>query len=447
MKPPLAPEPFSKLLIEHHKSFSEILQSCNSPTVSGRYLHWDEIRQRPPPAELTHEHWWLGIKLARNSQQHELPYVKGSDGRPFFFLLPDRVVEGLHRIDRQMAGTIGVPESTGKPAVPDRFIVNSLIQEAITSSKLEGASTTRAEAVDMLRSGRRPRDRSERMIVNNYRAMQIVRELTGQPLSPDGVLHLHKTITAGTLDDPVDAGRIQEPGEKRVYVSDPTGRRVLHHPPPAKELDKRIHQMLRLANREDTDKKFIHPVIRAIALHFLLAYDHPFVDGNGRTARALFYWSMLQSGYWLFEFISISRYLVEAPSRYARSFLYTESDDNDLTYFISLQVELILRAIEDLERYIAKKTAQIEAVENMLRRAPGFNHRQLSLLAHGLRTPNARYTIRSHQTSHSVANGTARSDLLNLVERGLLERRPSDGRRFEFLVPPDLEQRIRTLRR
>ncbi len=51
---------------------------------------------------------------------------------------------------------------------------------------------------------------------------------------------------------------------------------------------------------------FIHPVIRAILLHFMLAYDHPFVDGTGRTARALFYWSMAHQGYWLMDFISIT---------------------------------------------------------------------------------------------------------------------------------------------
>lgn len=46
---------------------------------------------------------------------------------------------------------------------------------------------------------------------------------------------------------------------------------------------------------------FIHPAIRAIILHFWLGYDHPFVDGNGRTARALFYWAMLRQNYSLFE--------------------------------------------------------------------------------------------------------------------------------------------------
>ena len=92
------------------------------------------------------------------------------------------------------------------------------------------------------------------------------------------MLDLHRLVSEKTLDDPADAGRHRPPGMQVPAV-------------------------------------FIHPVMRAITLHFWLAYDHPFCDGNGRTARALFYWSMLKQGYWLFEFISISSVINQAPWR------------------------------------------------------------------------------------------------------------------------------------
>ena len=108
---------------------------------------------------------------------------------------------------------------------------------------------------------------------------------------------------------------------------------IFHDPPPAEQLDERMAAMCDFANGK-IPNHFIHPVVRAIILHFWLAYDHPFVDGNGRTARALFYWLMLRNNYWLFEFISISQIIRKAPIKYGRAFLYTETDDNDLTYFI-----------------------------------------------------------------------------------------------------------------
>jgi Fic family protein len=171
-----------------------------------------------------------------------------------------------------------------------------------------------------------------------------------------------------------------------------------------------------------TPDGFVHPAVRAILLHFWLAYDHPFVDGNGRTARALFYWAMLHSGYWLFEFVSISAILRKAPAQYSRSFLYTETDDNDLTYFLLAQTEVIRKAMRELQNYIARKTSEVREVEQHLRALELFNHRQVALIRHAMQHPGHRYTFISHQKSHAVAYQTARTDLLDLATRGILER-------------------------
>lgn len=177
-----------------------------------------------------------------------------------------------------------------------------------------------------------------------------------------------------------------------------------------------------------------------------MAYDHPFVDGNGRTARALFYWGVLHYGYWLFEFISISNILRKAPIKYARSFLHTETDDNDLTYFIVAQAHVIHRAIDELHAYIDRKTSETRELEAHLRALDLFNHRQVELIRHALKHPCQQYTIYSHQKSHNVVYQTARTDLLDLNSRGVLERK-SRGKQMVFLVPEDLSGKLRKLER
>ncbi len=138
------------------------------------------------------------------------------------------------------------------------------------------------------------------------------------------MLELHRILTEGTLDDPTAAGRLQRPDEERIAVVDATDGSLIHTPPPATELPARLQALCDFANQgEDESDSFIHPVVRAILLHFFLAYDHPFEDGNGRTARALFYWAMRTNGYWLAEYLSISRILREAPAQYSRAFLFT----------------------------------------------------------------------------------------------------------------------------
>lgn len=442
MKVPHVPK-LPDLIAEHRDRLDALHGRGFGPTAGGRYLHWDKLRHLAVPAGLlSHEEWWLRLKLSRVGLQRELP-LRDAGGRPFVYLLPDQAQQALHRIDSQSRGWIGAAaEGTTNPDTRNRFIVNSLIEEAITSSQLEGASTTRAVAAEMIRAGRRPRDRSEQMILNNYQAMAAVRRLKDEPLTERAVLDLHATVTVDTLDDPADAGRLQRPADQRVEVWDNLGQALLHSPPAAAELPRRLQEMVRFANHGPDDGSFLHPVVQAIVLHFWLAYDHPFADGNGRTARALFYWTMLHHNYWLFEFASISRVLAAAPAQYARPFLHTETDDNDLTYFIVHQLQVILRAIEHVESYIAAKIEQVREVEETLKRSTDLNHRQLTLLAHAIRRPGAEYTIRSHQTSHAVAYATARADLLRLADLGLLERRRAGSRRNLFWAPADLAERV-----
>jgi Fic family protein len=400
-----------------------------------RYLHWDELRHRPAPEGLTHEQWWLAEKLSRRLTP--LPLL-GSDGQAFGFSQPPVLLKGLHQIDMQAGASVVAPEAVTTRSTRDRYLLSSLMEEAITSSQMEGAATTRDVAKAMIRSRRPPRDRSERMILNNFLTMQRIRELRNQPLTPQLVLDLHRLVTEGTLDDPADAGRLRPPG-KEVVVDDLYGT-VFHVPPPAHELPQRLEELCRFANG-DTPKVFIHPVVRAIALHFWLAYDHPFSDGNGRTARALFYWAMLQQGYWLFEFISISSVINKARGQYERSFLLSESDDNDLTYFLLAQVKVILQAIGRLHAYVERKAGEVGALQQRLEGMEGLNHRQLALLRHALRHPGYRYTVLSHQNSHGVSHQTARSDLQSLSGRRLLMA-DKDGRREIFRVPEDLAARL-----
>jgi Fic family protein len=410
-----------------------IFDAVASPTVDGEYPHWDDLRRRTPPEGLSPEEWWLGLKLARVNVARTFPLLD-TGGAQFHYCLTDETLRILHWIDQHGAGEILLSEEVPEPSERSRYLVSSLIEEAITSSQLEGATSTRRVAKDMLRSGRAPRDRSERMILNNYLAMTRIAEFASKDLTPDLVYELHRILTERTLDDPAAAGRPQRPDEVRVAVFDPENRRV-HTPPSADELPARMDAMCRFANGQ-SDQAFIHPVVRAILLHFWLAYDHPFEDGNGRTARAVFYWSMLHSGYWMFEYVSISRILHAAPAQYARSFLHTETDGQDATYFLVHELAVIRRAIDQLLDYLRRKMREVHATVGLLRQST-LNHRQIALLTHALRHSEAEYTVRSHSSSHRVTPQSARTDLLDLERRGLLRRRQV-GKRFVFSPVQDL---------
>jgi len=407
---------------------------------AGHYLHWDQLRRYPPPDGLTSEEWWLGVKMQRLGASRAIQ-LSDSNRTPFTFCVPDLVLEKLHDIDCGSGATINIPSPITNPQTRDQYLIRSLMEEAITSSQLEGAATTREVAKEMIRAGRQPRDHDEEMIFNNFVTMQRIIELKKNPLSADMVFEIHRLVTGKTLKKPDGAGRFRK-DEELVTVEGPDGE-VFHTPPPASELPERLKLMCDFANKTSPNY-FIHPVIRAIILHFWQAYDHPFIDGNGRTARALFYWAMLRDEYWLFEFISISTILRKAPIKYGRSFLYTETDENDLTYFIVAQTKVIAAAIQKLHEYIDEKTSELRELESHIRALTLFNHRQVDLLRHALKHPYEQYLIEVHKTSHGTSYETARTDLLDLSKRGILDLQKR-GKQMVFVAPKDLERRIRKL--
>lgn len=444
MKIPVTAPQLSELFrIVGTERLQRVLEHTSGAAPDGKYRHWDTLRHLPPPEPLTLEEWWLTIKMARRVSSVALP-MQDKSKQPFRFSPVDIVQQMLMQVDRSASGQIQASEQVTDPQTRDTYLLKGLIEEAITSSQLEGASTTREVAKDMIQRGRKPRTHSERMIYNNYEALQFIRRMRKSPLTPSMVFEFHRILTAGTLEDESAAGRFRRDDED-ICVMD-VNDTVLHTPPSASELSERMLAMCDFANGGSDHPRFIHPVVRAITLHFWLAYDHPFVDGNGRTARALFYWSMASQGYWLCEFISISRILKKAPSRYARSFLYTETDENDLTYFVLSQLKVVLRAIDELFAHLETKQRELQQTQTLIQQSrllrEQLNFRQLAIVRHAMKHPRFVYTIESHRNSNNISYATARSDLLKLAEAGLLEQSNGPKRLRLFVSPSDLQQRI-----
>lgn len=441
--PQISPNPTQVFSTVKQEDMTRLFENA-TPLPAGRYLHWDELRRRQAPNGLTSDAWWASVCIGRGSLMQRLPLLDKA-GVPFRFATPSPVLIDLHHIDRDAAGQIRTPVDAPIQDDP-RYLLNSLIEEAITSSQLEGASTTRKVAAEMLRVGRKPRNHSETMIFNNYRAMEHLRPIKAEAITPELILELHRILTENTLDDPADAGRLRKNDEIRVV--DARDGAVIHEPPSFTELEERLERVCAFANADETSLPFVHPVLRAILLHFMIGYDHPFADGNGRTARALFYWSMTRSGYWLMEYTSISHILRKAPAQYMRAYLHTETDQGDTTYFLIHQLNTIRKAIVALHEYLARKVAEQKQTERLLAGSSKlrmrFNHRQIALLTHALKHQGKNYRVDAHQRSHGVVYQTARSDLLDLHALGLLER-GRQGNAYVFFAPEDLRDRLASL--
>ncbi|MCA9334365.1 Fic family protein, partial [Candidatus Saccharibacteria bacterium] len=245
MKIPISPPDFESLQKSGHL-FDELFahslalgpgQSIQATTPRGEYLHWDKLRHLQTPYGLSSAQWWFSVKLARKALYKSLPFVDKYN-RPFLLATPDPVLTKLHSIDRS-TGCVQSPTIVLNKTMRDSYLTRSLIEEAITSSQLEGASTTRKNAKEMLRTRRKPRNKSEKMIVNNFHAMEFVRSVKKESLTPEIIFELHRILTLDTLDNASDAGHLRTSND--IHVWDNTDQ-ILHTPPDFIELRARLNR-------------------------------------------------------------------------------------------------------------------------------------------------------------------------------------------------------------
>jgi Fic family protein len=403
-----------------------------------RYLHWDDFRFKSAaktPSDIVTE--WMLLKAVRTTTAQSIP-LQMSSSRRFSFNQHDAMRRALHGIDLRAGATVTLGPDAISEGSGARHLQRSIVEEPFSSSVLEGAATTRAIARKMIEENRPAKSLDEKMVLNNYRAMQFVKQHKDESLTPELVLELHRIVTEGTLENAKKSGVFRSSSDDIKVVDDSNGQ-ILHAPPKAETLEERMNALCIFANQGVEAKPFIHPLLRAAIIHFMLAYDHPFVDGNGRTARALFYWSALRAGYWLFEYVSISSVIKKSPIKYGRAFLLVETDAGDLTYFLDHQIETIRQAVEDLHAFLDNEAVRTKQIAALLKSQ--FNLRQATVIQDALKRPLLAMTIIGHERTFGVSYLTARKDLDELAAAGYLSRR-KNGTVWEYRAAPGLDRKF-----
>ncbi|MEA1953875.1 MAG: Fic family protein [Campylobacterota bacterium] len=405
----------------------------------GNYLYWDQFKWRVDKDDDVKKAWFA-TKWARSSKLKSISLFDKID-KPFYFCMPDTLQAKLFKISN-LAGQGIIPHNS----IKNQYLISSLVmEEAISSSQLEGASTTRKVAKEILVSKKEPKTQDEQMIVNNYFLMKEIQRIKDEELSVDMILNLHQIATNQTHDNDNVAGKLRISNDIVIMDMDDN---ILHQPPLFSELPQRLQKLCDFANGKHTGEDgsiFIHPIVKAIILHFMIGYEHPFPDGNGRTARALFYWFMLKNGFDYFEYISISKFLKDAPKKYSMSYLYSEVDDNDLTYFVYYQVDIILRAIDDLLEYLKKKSLEYEEVTNILKDTylnEKLNFVQKDIIKKAIKNPGRVFTGLEISVDYDIAPTTARKYLNELVKYKILANY-KDGRTIAYIAPANLHELLK----
>lgn len=395
----------SAMLLTPNDKVQEVVNKVNET-----FEYWDTIKYKRCPEGCTPQQLWTYVKAARVKSMMS---VWGKYG--ISLTLTNQMQRMCHEIDMNWGRSWGTDSIIGDEN-KEQYLVGSLMEEAIYSSQMEGAATTRKVAKEMLRKKMTPKDKSQQMISNNYQTIQFIVSHKDVPLTPELLLQIHQLMTEHTMQNPQDSGCFRRNND--VVVENGITHETVHTPPTFEEIPNFVEDLCLFFNEKDAPQ-FIHPIIRGIIIHFMVAYVHPFADGNGRTARALFYWYMLKQGYWLTEYLSISRVIAKSKKSYEKAFLYTESDGMDMGYFVAYNMRVLQQSFKQLQDYIKRKQEEKRAANSFLR-IGNINTRQAQIIKMFADDSNLVVTIADLQAQFLVSPTTAKADVVGLINMGLL---------------------------
>ena len=401
--------------------------------AQNEYSYWDKFKYYKFPDEISPEEAWAFLKITRSSFLNEKTPVKSILGNHFTYSLTKSLYQKLNFIDTHGAGLLKSFQNKQSNTLASKYIISSLTEEAIASSQIEGANTTHKVAKEMIMSQRKPKNRSEQMIVNNYLAMQRIEEWKDIDLTAEMLIDLQQILTDQTVDDISIIGRFRN-DEDNIVVSDYLTGEIAHIPPKKEMMLMELKRLINYANKADDENndEFTHPVIKATILHFWIAYLHPFADGNGRLSRAIFYWYLLKKDYWLISYISVSRTIKLSRKGYDNAFLYSETDSNDMTYFLLYIAESFKKAILQFMEHFEKKMKEANELKKNTSLLSKINERQIAVLTFFLQHSNEYTDVITHQNKHGISRPTANNDLRLLVKKGYLTE-TKKGKRLLYM--------------
>lgn len=318
-----------------------------------------------------------------------------------------------------------------------RFLMNVRIAEINAATRLDGISISERVTGDIIRQNRKPQNAAEQMIMNSFQATEQLPELINEPFSTDMFWHFHHLLTKDVDMDALDIS-------SRIPLG--TGLFEWEDNLIEEYAVRQIEYIAAYANQE-TGSKYDYHILRALFLPDAFRFYRPFKKVSyqiGRLASCLYalklnlpVLNLLPSslvklewdeGRILPPFVSFDRPSFETLRRRM---------PGDLTSMQTLVAQLTLIALRIVEHYVRVWENWDCELIKALKKDINLNERQRSILGKALRKPESEFTIRYHKNANNITYPTARSDFLELEEKGYLIRK-QQGKTFIFVPSENL---------
>ncbi|GAB3015792.1 Fic family protein [Niabella terrae] len=392
--------------------------------LNNNYVHWDKFKDMQLPVTGRHADLWESITAERN-QGYTRQLRLGSLELDWW--ISNHMEALLHRLDMELAGIGWAPLL--EPKRTHRYKINALLDESIASAQLAGASVTRKAAREMLLKKRIPEGKAEQICLNLFRGLEQAYSDFQAPMDEARFLDIHRELTRDTIklkgighyrtNNKIDETAIEDAGHYRIIE--------------AIGLPGLMQGVFKLYN-EDKQPYFIHPLIKAGLLHYLVTYIRPFRDGNGRMARLLSQTYLLKHGYWVAAFFAPSQTIFKLKGPYQKSIAQSQSDSNNIGYFLHFYLQSLHMTTRSLSDAVKKVSGQGGSAKPQ--KISGFNERQTAVLQWIREDSQKVVTIRELRSVYGVSKETARTDLNQLTDQQLLQHYHINKKTYAFIKGP-----------
>ncbi len=219
------------------------------------------------------------------------------------FVITNKILSNIGRIEA--AGEI-IKQAPLLPLWEREFKEDAVVRAVYHGTHIEGNKLHKDEAKDVLLGKdvvARPRDIQE--VINYRRVVELIDDEARKQIDKITealIKKLHRII----IDKILPLEQSGEYRKRQVVVKNSQTGEVTFTPPPPIEVSFLMREFIYWINRQDGEK--IHPVLKAGIVHHELVHIHPFIDGNGRVARALATLVMFLGGYDIRRFFSLEEY-------------------------------------------------------------------------------------------------------------------------------------------
>ncbi len=258
----------------------------------------------------------------------------------------------MHELTGAKAAVLALTQMPYQRSWADKLQAMQLKREVAGTSRIEGAEFTEKELDAALRqTPQQLETRSQRQAAAAVATYRWIAELPAdRPVDVGLILEIHRRVVTGCDDDHCEPGRLRG-RDQNVTFGAPRHRGAEG----GDECAEAFSQMAAALRSEFRDHD---PLVQALALHYHLAAMHPFLDGNGRTARALEALMLQRTGLRDTLFIAMSNYYYEEKGAYLTTLADTRAADHDLTLFLKFALKGIetqcRRLLAEIREHIAK---------------------------------------------------------------------------------------------